>query len=146
MSTSDKSLLQRILFRYLSASAFCGIFSLVYEHFSHGVVSNWMVFLFLFPLIGGALPAAAALFLPGGGAPSRAVRNGWSSAVATFTAGSCLAGVFEIYGTTSALVPVYWWAGGLLALFTLTVLLIETVRRPERAPRPQRNPQVPIDP
>jgi hypothetical protein len=33
---------------YLGFTLFCGLFSLIYEHFSHGVYSDYMVYLFLF--------------------------------------------------------------------------------------------------
>lgn len=73
-----------------------------------------MVFLFLFPLLsaGIVLLAAARAPLP----PSLAVRNLWGSGVATLTLGSCLRGIFDIYGTSVALVGVYWIAGTLLLL------------------------------
>jgi hypothetical protein len=98
---------------YLGASLFCGIFSFVYERFSHGVYSNSMIFLFLFPLLGGALPHGAILLL-GARAPRRVAANLYNSGVATLAVGSCLQGIFEIYGTSSPCVAAYWWAGGAL--------------------------------
>lgn len=116
MSTSDKRQLRRSAGKYLVLSALCGIFSLVYEQFSHGVRSGFMILLFLFPLLLGALPALALTLLPGSRAPGPAVRTLWNSAVATLALGSCLTGIFAIYGTTAPLVTVYWVAGlGLLA-------------------------------
>jgi len=46
--------------RYLLAALGCAVLSAVYECFSHGVCSVWMIGLFLFPLLLGALLALAA--------------------------------------------------------------------------------------
>ena len=101
---------------YLAVALFCGFFGYVYERFSHGVYSNYMVFLFLFPLLGGALPYGLMLLLKAR-APGRVPANLFNSGVATLTAGSCVQGIFEIYGTSSPYVAAYWWAGAaLLAL------------------------------
>ncbi len=42
--------------RYLMATLFCIVFAAVYEYFSHQVYSDYMIFAFAFPMIGGALP------------------------------------------------------------------------------------------
>jgi len=108
-------------FVYLGIAAFCGVFSIVYEANSHGVVSPWMVWLFAWPLLGGACPyAILARF------PARSGRFAWArmahhGAVACATIGSCLTGVMQIYGTSSAWVDGYWVAGILLALVAAVV-------------------------
>ncbi len=117
--------------RYFAAAAFCILFAAVYEHFSHGVWSNYMVCLFVWPLLGGV----PALLLPGirtALMPCRAVRNFWASGVATLTLGSCLAGVFEIYGTTAPLVAVYWYAGAALTVLAAGLYFFQP--RPEPCP------------
>ena len=127
MSTSDKKLLRRQALRFAAASLFCGFFAAVYEHFSHGVYSNYMVWLFLWPLLGAA-PAYGLTLLRSAPCPALAIRNLWASGVATLTVGSCLKGVFEIYGASAPLVKTYWYAGaGLLALAAVFYL---------RQPRP----------
>ena len=42
---------------YLAASLFLAVFGRIYEHFSHEVYSWYMMYAFLLPLAGGALPA-----------------------------------------------------------------------------------------
>ena len=42
---------------YLIAAVFLGVFSAIYEHFSFGVYSGYMIFAYLIPLAGGAIPA-----------------------------------------------------------------------------------------
>ena len=56
MYTSDKSALSKPLRGYLWWALGCAVFSAVYEHFSHGVYSWYMVFLFAVPLIYGLVP------------------------------------------------------------------------------------------
>lgn len=97
---------------YLEAAVFCGLFSSIYESFSHGVYSNFMVFLFLFPLLGGALPFGVMWLLDGRGTPGRLAANLYHSGIATLALGSCMAGVLEIYGTTSEYLWIYWAVGG----------------------------------
>lgn len=56
MSSSDKIPLRRCGRSYLIAAAACGVFGFAYEQFSHGAYSKCMLFFFLIPLLGGALP------------------------------------------------------------------------------------------
>ena len=48
---------------YVAVAAFCGLFSAIYEYFSHGVYSAWMIFLFAWPLVGGVLPYAVVVLV-----------------------------------------------------------------------------------
>ncbi|MEA5038262.1 MAG: hypothetical protein VB086_00330 [Clostridiaceae bacterium] len=114
MSTSDKQALRRSARNYLLFAVFCGIFSTVYEHFSHGVYSPFMVCLFGIPLLGAAAPWLISLI--GRRAPSRTVCALWGCGVATLSAGCCLRGVFDIYGGSAPLLWVYWIAGGVFVL------------------------------
>lgn len=131
MSASDKKQLRRSALAYLYTAVGCGAFSLIYEHFSHGVYSPFMIGLFAVPLLFGLLPLGWLLFSKGG-APGRLPRQLWGSAAAALTVGVCLRGVFDIYGTTVALVSVYWWAGGLLAAAALVSWLMSRGRTAAR--------------
>lgn len=99
---------------YLGIALFCGFFSFVYEHFSHGVYSDYMVYLFLFPLVGGTLAFGILWLLGGRFFPERLSLNLYNSGIAALTVGSCLEGVLEIYATTSDYMPVYWITGAAL--------------------------------
>ena len=105
--------------RYAVVTLACALFSFVYETLSHGVVSVWMVFMFAYPLVLGVLPAIVAYMASV--RESYAGRQLWASGVATLAIGSCLRGVLEIYGTTSALVAPYPLVG--VALLVLGGLL-----------------------
>ncbi|MEA4965547.1 MAG: hypothetical protein VB055_06980 [Oscillospiraceae bacterium] len=116
MSTSDRKALQRRAMTALWITVFCGFFSGVYEHFSHGVESPYMVYLFLFPLLLGFLPYLLLSVLPRARRPGPLPAALYRAGVATLTVGCCLRGVFEIYGTTVPLVRVYWPVGAALAV------------------------------
>ena len=81
---------------YLCVTMFCGLFSAVYEYFSHGVDSNFMIFLYMIPLITGVLPYAAAGFIDFLPSPSAVSRRVYNCGVATLSLGCCLNGVLEI--------------------------------------------------
>ena len=118
---------------YLAVSGFCGLFSLVYEYFSHGVYSPWMVFLFAWPLLGGAVPYAVLAWR---GNRRVSPITSWARlahhcAVASLTVGACISGVLDIYGTTSVWTPVYWAAGIVLGTTGLVMGVVGS--RPEQA-------------
>ena len=97
----------------LLASLFCAFFGAIYEVFSHGVYSYFMLYAFALPLCLGTLPAVLCglrgrVFLPA------ASGKLWGAGVAALTTGALFRGILDIYGTSSALSLVYWIAGGSL--------------------------------
>ena len=130
MSTSglERGRLRLLARRYLWISLFCLIFSLIYEFFSHGVYSSFMVLLFLFPLLLGAVPFS--LLARTGILPPDAVRRDYHAGIATLATGSCLTGVLAIYGTTSPYVSVYWIVGLFLLLSGMIRFLLSLRRHP----------------
>ena len=110
-----KSTWVRITIRYLLATILCAAFGAVYELFSHGVYAYGMLYAFIFPLLGGVLPGL--LFMKGNGKIlAGTALQLWSFGISALTVGALFSGALEIYGTTSRLSPVYWIAGGCLAL------------------------------
>ena len=101
-------------FVYLIISLFLVLFGAVYEIFSHGVYSYFMLYAFAFPLAGGVLPFFAMHQLGAKGYPSHLARFLYHSGIATLTVGSLIRGVLDIYGTTNALTAYYWYVGGAL--------------------------------
>lgn len=83
--------------QYLLLSVFVFVFAQIYEYFSHGVYSNYMLYAFLIPFLGLALPSfllhSLKKALP---ANSRFL---WKCGIATLTVGSIYKGILEIYGT-----------------------------------------------
>ena len=111
MSISDTKKYCKIALIYLLCAIFLALFGAVYEHFSFGVYSGFMLYAFVFPLVGGALPALSlALWerektiLPMGLWLYRA-------GIATFSVGCIIRGVLEIYGTENPLTLCYRYVG-----------------------------------
>ena len=129
MSTSDTKKYSRVALTYLIISILCGVFGAVYEYFSFGVYSYFMLYAFAFPLIGGVLPGLCiSLFKP--------EFNTWlicetlyHCAIATFTVGSIIQGVLEIYGTTNSTARWYWYAGAALLAVSFVLNLIKVFRK-----------------
>lgn len=120
LSISETDLNQKQNFKavrvYFIITLFCVIFGIIYEHFSHGVYSVFMIFMFLIPLLGGILPFAVLALMKIVPYPDRVSFNLWNSGVATLTVGSCVKGVLDIYGTTSDFVIFYPTVGFLFIL------------------------------
>ena len=100
----------RIARNYFIVAAVCAVIGLVYEIFSHGVWSVFMVGAFAVPLALGVLPnLIIALFRMK--TPGMAAENLYACGMATLTLGSLLTGVLQIYGTTNDPIQYYWLVG-----------------------------------
>lgn len=112
--------------RYLIAAILTAAAGAVYELFSHGVYSYYMIYAFLIPLAGGALPNLLAAGVIRESRYSTKTKGKTIScglqlaAIATLTAGCFMKGVLEIYGTTNRLMTVYVVLG--LMLLTAAVI------------------------
>lgn len=99
--------------------------------FSHEVYSFSMVYAFLFPLVGGALPFGIAVLKKPKKYPRISSLRLYHFGLATLTVGSVVRGILEIYGTTNRLLMVYWVTG--VALGTAGLMLyVADVRRAGR--------------
>ncbi len=129
--TEKRAFLWKNAFIYYAVTGFCAVFGAVYELFSNGVMNNFMIFAFLVPLVCGALPyTVSALICRSVG--TKPVRYAHHSGVASLTLYSVMRGVLEIYGTDSALLPVYLYAAGAFFLFALTSFLTELICKNEK--------------
>lgn len=115
--------LRKKTLNYVALSLFCAVFAAVYEYFGHGVWSYPMVFAFLIPLTGGALP----LLLRAELTPAAAAL--WRAGLAAWTVGSLFRGTLEIYGTTHAWTIVYPILGAALCIAALAGQLHHRLRR-----------------
>lgn len=128
MFTSDKLSRKKYLgmiITYICIASFCGLFAGIYEYFSHDVYSDSMIYMFLYPLVGGAA-VFTALWIAGAKYPSGAPIVIYNSGIATLTVGSCLDGVFEIYGSTSEYVIYYRIVG--ITLIAVSIVLYAIFR------------------
>ncbi len=123
---------------FLGVSIFVGVFAAIYEHYGHGVMSNAMIFAFLYPLLLGFLPTIVLACLRSvqkmeyaGGI--RAGVNLLYSGIASLTVGSIVTGVVEIYGTTYYLLVVYSYVGVILTVLGTLVTIIALARETGRA-------------
>ena len=131
----------------------------VYEHFSFGVYSYFMIYAFAIPLAGGALPflakymrnirgaksssgsaagitaysgAAEATTYSGAAAETAAARHHeviYHLALATLTAGSIVHGILAICGRPNSLTVIYLIAGLLLLAVTALCAVRSSAQR-----------------
>ena len=125
--TDRRGSTERTVVVYLLVSIFCALFGAVYEHFSHEVYSYFMLYAFVFPLAGGALPFAGLAFY-GKALPGRIACNLYHSGIAALTAGSLFQGVLDIYGTTNRLTLVYWIAGAVFLFLGIIAYFVDVGR------------------
>ena len=99
---------------YLGISGFLGIFTIVYYHFSHGVTSPYMTFLFAIPLVAGCVSFILKKWFGPGNAVSR---NAYPSGIAALVMACMLKAIFDIAGNSSVFVPpLFLMGGGLLSI------------------------------
>jgi len=114
---------------YLGVAAFCAFFGIVYESFSHGVYSPFMIWAFAFPLVLGAAPYLIFWGLSALGKssviPCPAASYSYAFGIAALTCGSIMRGVLDIYGTTNSLLVIYWIAGGILTVSGFVLYMIQ---------------------
>ena len=85
----------------LFLSAFCFIFYLIYNVFSHGVHSPFMTYMFAWPLFLVGVPAGLLYWIDALPGPSLLASLFWNTGTAALTVSSLLRGIFEIAGNSS---------------------------------------------
>ncbi len=115
---------------YAVMAAICLLIGIVYELFSHGVISVSMIGAFAVPLILGALPnliiGLAKLKIPG-----CASEDLCACGIITLTTGTMFKGVLDIFGTTNSLLKYYFIAG--TVFFIIGAVLYLTQKKTCRA-------------
>lgn len=112
---------------YLGVSAFCFIFYLVYDQFSHGIHSFFMTWLFAFPFVLGAVPCVLLWLVKQ--TPVRLSINLWNSGVSAVTCASLLMGIFEIAGAESRYQNYLMAAGAVMLAAGLVVFVVGKVMK-----------------
>lgn len=112
--------------RYLFSSAGLLILHLIYAQFSHGVSSPYMTFMFLVPLLLGALPCFLLMYLR----PDCVRSPGWQTGsclygggMAAMVNGMMLRGVMDIAGTASPYLILFSLLGGALMIWGILCLI-----------------------
>ena len=123
MFTSDeKKRFYLAAFAYLIAAAFLALFGAIYEVFSHGVYSFFMIYSFAIPLLLGTLPYLLMGLLDRK-IPRPFTSRLWAFGIAALAVGCSFQGVLEIAGLTNRLIYVYPVVAAIMfaaALLTLT--------------------------
>jgi len=112
--------IKKIRKNYLIYGIVLVLFALIYESFSHGVYSNYMIFAFLIPLIYGF----GGSFLLRDGA-SKFGNMFYNFGIITISVGSVFKGILDIYGTTNDLLYVYVIVGILFIIIGTIIYLYE---------------------
>lgn len=97
---------------YLAVSVLCIVFNLIYERFSYGEYSVFMRNMFLFPLLGGMLPAIALQLTGKRVYVNRVSFNLWNAGIAVLVSGCLIRGIISISGRFTEYDKWYWLAGG----------------------------------
>lgn len=122
ISQNNKRLQKHLIGSIISA-LFCALFAAVYESFSFGVYSYFMLFAFGVPLLGCSLPYSIIIFR-NKNIPDMLALRLWNSGIAILTVGSIIQGVIEIYGTTNHFIIIYLIAGIIFCISGLVVWFI----------------------
>ena len=127
--TSDTKNYAKIGLIYLLCCIFLALFGAVYEHFSFGVYSYFMLYAFAFPLVGGVLPALGLSLWGQNKSPWAVAVWLYRAGIATFSVGSIIRGVLDIYGTENVLTVWYWYAGGGLTTLGAAQCIFSLLRK-----------------
>ena len=112
--------IKKVRRNYLIYSLFLIVFAIIYESFSHGVYSNYMIFSFIIPFIYGY--CGSFLINIGG---SKLGNMFYNLGIITLSIGSVFKGILEIYGTTNKLLYVYIIVGLLMAILGIIIYIHE---------------------
>jgi hypothetical protein len=129
---NDERQLGKTTGSYLILSVLAIVIDKVYGIFGHGVHSTAMTWMFLYPLLGGALFYFIILMLMPNitkFAGYRVFLNAFNSGIATLTIASFLKGIFEIAGTNSPHLVYYYAAGGIFIAAGLIIMLIIVINQ-----------------
>ena len=115
--------IEKLVFTYLIVTLVCAGFGAVYEFFSHGVYSYYMLYAFMIPFLGGTVYFYGILYFRSK-IPGCIARRFQHFGILTLTVGCMVCGILEIYGTTNRLVIFYFIVGGMfLAIGNFMYLL-----------------------
>jgi len=123
----NEKLLKNFILIYTFVTIFVALFGAIYECFSHGVYSYYMIYAFAYPLVMGVVPYMIIAFTKTGQMPGKLSFNLYNSGIATLTIGSIVEGILKIYGTENAKTFIYWIVGIQLVLIGVLLYLIGTM-------------------
>ena len=116
--------IEKLVFTYLIVTLVCAIFGAVYEFFSHGVYSYYMLYAFMIPFLGGTVYFYGILYFRSK-IPGCIARRFQHFGILTLTVGCMVCGILEIYGTTNRLVIFYFIVGGMFLVIGNFMYLLQ---------------------
>lgn len=116
--------IEKLVFTYLIVTLICAGFGAVYEFFSHGVYSYYMLYAFMIPFLGGTVYFYCILYFRSK-IPGCIARRFHHFGILTLTVGCIVCGIFEIYGTTNRLVIFYFIVGGMFLVIGNFMYLLQ---------------------
>lgn len=124
------TLYKKYLVRNGAAAVFLLVFALIYEHFSHGVVSGYMLGAWLIPLARSIpylyIERLYRQHLAECDEQRCAAASGlWQLGIFTLSQGFVMKGIIEIYGTTNRWTAVYVPAAALLFITAAGVAVVK---------------------
>ncbi len=112
---------------YLSFTIFCVLFGTIYEYFSHGVYTFFMIASFLIPLVLGLIPYGI-LYMINKELKSNIFTDLYDYSVIILTIGSIVKGILVIFGTSNYLTYVYLYVGISLLLLSIICNIIDNIK------------------
>ena len=112
---------KRQIVKYLIMSIFFLLFALIYEIFSHGVFSSYMMCAFLIPLLMGTFIYGMIYYTKTNRYLSNSAIIFYNTSILTFTLGSIMKGVLDIYGTTNQMISIYSKLG--ISLIIISIII-----------------------
>lgn len=116
---------------YFAVAVFCFIFNKVYAIFGHGVSSDSMTRMFLYPLLGGVLIYTLLWLFMNHTEKVPHYRfffNSYNSGIAALTVKSLLFGILEIAGTSSPYLIAFTACGWMMVGLGLTGFIWNFIR------------------
>lgn len=120
---SEKEI-EKLVLTYLIITLVCAGFGAVYEFFSHGVYSYYMLYAFMIPFLGGTVYFYCILYFRSK-IPRCIARRFQHFGLLTVTVGCMVCGILEIYGTTNYLVNIYFIVGGMFLVIGNFIYLLQ---------------------
>ncbi len=121
-------IIKKTIIVYILVSIIAIIFTKIYYSFSHGINSNYMSFMFLYPLIGGALTFIVIYpKIKINKVKYKTIRisfNLYNTGIAILTTEGLLRGIFQIAGTSSDYMiyySIFGWSITIISLISISI-------------------------
>lgn len=112
---------KKTFYSYFISSVILFIFQLVYHHFSHGVTSQALRWVWVIPMVGGAFLFIFKKIL--NTFQNRLAFNLFNTGLTSYIVGMILKGILEIAGTSSPYIGIYPMIGMIILGISLFIYI-----------------------